>query len=106
MATKVLLPSISFISLAIASSLLSCTLAFSIREATVADLQRAFRSNHLTSRQLTEFYLGEIRRLNPVLHGVIEVNPDALHQADAADLERKAGSLGGRGPGYTGSPYF
>lgn len=35
-----------------------------------------------------EFYLGEIKRLNPHLHGVIEVNPDVLHEADKADHER------------------
>uniref|UniRef100_A0A5B6YHR7 Amidase domain-containing protein n=1 Tax=Davidia involucrata TaxID=16924 RepID=A0A5B6YHR7_DAVIN len=65
---------------------------FSIREATVHDIQIAFKQNRLTSRQLVEFYLGEIRRLNPVLKGVIEVNPDALYLADKADLERKAKS--------------
>ncbi|TXG64814.1 hypothetical protein EZV62_011808 [Acer yangbiense] len=62
---------------------------FSIREATVAELQLAFKQNKLTSRQLVEFYLGEIHRLNPVLRGVIEVNPDALRLADKADIERK-----------------
>ncbi|KAK4562350.1 hypothetical protein RGQ29_005002, partial [Quercus rubra] len=46
--------------------------------------------NKLTSRQLVEFYLKEIRRLNPILKGVIEVNPDALCQANNADYERKA----------------
>ncbi|XAR72728.1 hypothetical protein NMG60_11019464 [Bertholletia excelsa] len=64
--------------------------AISIKEATVSDLQRALRQNQLTSRQLVLFYLGEIRRLNPVLKGVIEVNPDALYQADRADAERRA----------------
>ncbi|XP_059647505.1 probable amidase At4g34880 isoform X2 [Cornus florida] len=64
--------------------------ALSIKEATVRDIQLAFKLNQLTSRQLVEFYLGEIHRLNPVLKGVIEVNPDALPEADAADQERKA----------------
>ncbi|KAK3194898.1 hypothetical protein Dsin_026208 [Dipteronia sinensis] len=62
---------------------------FSIREATVAELQLAFKQNRLTSRKLVEFYLREIYRINPVLRGVIEVNPDALHLADKADIERK-----------------
>ncbi|KAI4317443.1 hypothetical protein L6164_025310 [Bauhinia variegata] len=62
----------------------------SIKEATVLDLQLAFKRNQLTSRQLVEFYLKEIQRLNPVIRGVIEVNPDALAQADRADQERKA----------------
>ncbi|XVE48898.1 hypothetical protein DITRI_Ditri01bG0038700 [Diplodiscus trichospermus] len=72
--------------------------AFSIKEATVQEFRLAFDRGELTSRKLVEFYLGEIHRLNPLLRGVIEVNPDALFQADAADRERKAkapGSLGG-----------
>nr|DAD42830.1 TPA_asm: hypothetical protein HUJ06_001060 [Nelumbo nucifera] len=67
---------------------------FSIKEANVDDLQLAFQQNKLTSRQLVEFYLGEISRLNPLVHGVIEVNPDALYQADKADGERKAKAPG------------
>ncbi|KAF8013557.1 hypothetical protein BT93_I1414 [Corymbia citriodora subsp. variegata] len=63
--------------------------ALSLEEASVHDLQLAFRQNELTSRQLTKFYLYRIRRLNPLLRGVIEVNPDALRQADRADRERE-----------------
>ncbi|KAK9153683.1 hypothetical protein Sjap_001163 [Stephania japonica] len=66
---------------------------FSIREATILDIQTAFKQYKVTSRELVEFYIGEISRLNPVVHGVIEVNPDALRQADKADAERKAGDL-------------
>lgn len=65
---------------------------FSIKEATIDDLQLAFEQNKLTSRQLVEFYLGEISRLNPVLKAVIEVNPDAVCLADKADDERRAKS--------------
>ncbi|XP_061336978.1 probable amidase At4g34880 [Gastrolobium bilobum] len=71
---------------------------FSVEEATVHDLQLAFQRNQLTSRQLVEFYLKQIQTQNPVLKGVLEVNPDALAQADTADQERKAkapGSLSG-----------
>ncbi|XP_057510984.1 probable amidase At4g34880 [Actinidia eriantha] len=64
--------------------------AFSIKEASVRDLQTAFRTNQLNSRKLVKFYMEEIRRLNPFVRGVIEVNPDALYQADLADKERKA----------------
>ncbi|KAL6346637.1 hypothetical protein AAG906_000255 [Vitis piasezkii] len=66
---------------------------FSIKEATVHDFRMAFKQNKLTSRKLVRFYLGEIHKLNPILRGVIEVNPDALLQADKADKERKAKSL-------------
>ncbi|KAF8013555.1 hypothetical protein BT93_I1412 [Corymbia citriodora subsp. variegata] len=68
--------------------------ALSLEEASTRDLQLAFRQNNLTSRQLTNFYLNRIRMLNPLLRGVIEVNPDALRQADRADRERKAKPYG------------
>ncbi|KAL3597466.1 hypothetical protein D5086_009103 [Populus alba] len=71
--------------------------AFSIEEATIDDLQLAFKQNQLTSRQLVEFYLKRIRRLNPLLRGVIEVNPDALFLADKADRERKVNTPGSTG---------
>ena len=77
--------------------------AFPINEATVHDFHMAFKQNKLTSRQLVEFYLGEIRKLNPILRGVIEVNPDALLQADKADYERSA-KLAGSLMGLHGIP--
>ncbi|KAI3846680.1 hypothetical protein MKX03_029143 [Papaver bracteatum] len=70
---------------------------FSIKEATINDIQLAFKSNTLTSRKLVEFYIKEIQTHNPLLKAVIEVNPDVLNQADKADYERKnsgARSLG------------
>ncbi|XVF00926.1 hypothetical protein REPUB_Repub04eG0044200 [Reevesia pubescens] len=67
---------------------------FSIKEATIKDIKLAFERNQLTSRQLVKFYLLEIDRLNGLLKGVIEVNPDALLQADAADEERKCKAHG------------
>ncbi|KAK1369408.1 Amidase domain-containing protein [Heracleum sosnowskyi] len=62
---------------------------FQTQEISVHDIQIAFRKNQLTSRKLVEFYIREIQRLNPVLKSVLEVNPDALYQADKADQERK-----------------
>ncbi|KAG8368135.1 hypothetical protein BUALT_Bualt15G0013600 [Buddleja alternifolia] len=64
--------------------------ALSIREATIQDFKTAFKKNQLTSRQLVEFYLNEIEKLNPLLKGIIEVNPDALYLADKADREKEA----------------
>ncbi|KAM3695555.1 hypothetical protein ACJW31_07G141500 [Castanea mollissima] len=66
----------------------------SIEEASVHDIQLAFKQNQLTSRQLVEFYLKQIHRLNPILKGVIEVNPEALHLADKADSGRKSKAPG------------
>ncbi|KAF5943308.1 hypothetical protein HYC85_017385 [Camellia sinensis] len=62
---------------------------FTIKEATIDGIQRAFTENRLTSRQLVDFYLHQIETLNPVLRGVIEVNPDAVDQAEEADRERE-----------------
>lgn len=61
---------------------------FSIEEATIPEIQLAFKAGNLTSRELLEFYLLQIETLNPQLSSVIEVNPDALLLADIADAQR------------------
>lgn len=61
---------------------------FKIEEATIQDIQRAFALRKLTSRKLVDFYINQIETLNPVLRGVIEVNPDAQDQANEADRIR------------------
>lgn len=68
-----------------------------IVEATVADIQGAFADGRLTSRQIVDVYIDQIERLNPLLRGVLEVNPDARSQADKADGEREQAKLCGRG---------
>ncbi|CAH2076759.1 unnamed protein product [Thlaspi arvense] len=65
------------------------TSKFSIQEATVDDIRLAFEEKRLTSKQLVEMYLESISKLNPLLHAVIETNPDALIQAEIADRERE-----------------
>ncbi|CAL5341269.1 unnamed protein product [Camellia sinensis] len=65
---------------------------FPIKEASVHEIQIAFKQNKLTSRRLVEFYLTQIESLNPVLRSVIEVNPEALFLADEADRERNTKS--------------
>lgn len=62
---------------------------FTIKEATIQETQQAFTENKLTSKQLVNFYLNQIQELNPLLHSVLEVNPDALDQAEKADQERE-----------------
>nr|KJB15755.1 hypothetical protein B456_002G193900 [Gossypium raimondii] len=47
---------------------------FSIREATIKDIKLSFERNQLTSRQLVQYYLREIARLNGLLKGIIEDN--------------------------------
>ncbi|MBA3832448.1 MAG: amidase [Chthoniobacterales bacterium] len=67
-----------------------------IIEATIPELQALMASGELTSRALTEEYLKRIAQLNPLLHAVIETNPDALSIAQRLDREREAGQI--RGP--------
>lgn len=62
---------------------------FPIEEATVKEIQLAFVQNKLTSKQLVIFYLEQIQALNPRLRSVVEINPDALDQAEKADRERE-----------------
>lgn len=62
---------------------------FPIEEVTIDELQAGFKQNKLTSRELVEFYISQIKKLNPTLRAVIEVNPDALEQAQRADKERR-----------------
>ncbi|VAH24649.1 unnamed protein product [Triticum turgidum subsp. durum] len=64
---------------------------FRIEEATVDSIQLGFNNGSLTSVDLVRFYLDLISSLNPLLHAVIEVNPDALRQAARADAERCSG---------------
>ncbi|KAL6611338.1 hypothetical protein ACP70R_039266 [Stipagrostis hirtigluma subsp. patula] len=68
----------------------SCSGAFVFEEATVDAIHAGFRNGSLTSEKLVQFYLGQIKRLNPQLRAVIEVNPDALWDAKRADRERRS----------------
>jgi amidase len=65
-------------------------------EATIPQLQAMMASGQLTSRELTKGYLQRIDNLNPLLHAVIETNPQAVSIAAGLDNERRAGYV--RGP--------
>src|SRR6266480_1274217 len=69
---------------------------FQFVEATIPQLQAAMASGALTSAGLTMGYIKRIQSLNPTLHAVIELNPNAVAIATALDNERHAGHL--RGP--------
>src|SRR6266705_4033649 len=53
-------------------------------------------SGQLTSKQLTLDYIGRVQSLNPLLHSVIELNPDAAMISSDLDNERRHGHV--RGP--------
>jgi amidase len=72
---------------------------FDLQEATIADLQQRMSRGDDTARSLTQKYLARIDvidRQGPMLHSIIELNPDALALADTLDAERRAGRV--RGP--------
>jgi amidase len=65
-------------------------------EASIPDLESLMASGRLGSAELTEAYLRRIERLDPLLHAVIESNPEARAIAARRDSERRAGRI--RGP--------
>src|SRR5437870_4897176 len=69
---------------------------FDFVEASIPPLQAAMAAGQITSRELTQGYIDRIESLNPLLHSVIELNPNAIAIAVGLDVERRAGSL--RGP--------
>ena len=63
--------------------------------ATVAALRQALADGALTAAELTAFYSSRIERLNPVLHAVISVSPQAAAEARASDEARARGAAPG-----------
>jgi Asp-tRNA(Asn)/Glu-tRNA(Gln) amidotransferase A subunit family amidase len=73
--------------------------AFHVLEATISDVQAAFRSGGLTCRTLVEHYLNRIKaydKRGPALNAVQTVNPDAVSEADRLDAAFR--SSGPQGP--------
>ena len=65
-------------------------------EKSIPELRSLMASGDLTSLQLTRGYLKRIKELNPLLHAVIETNPQAEAIAARLDAERRRGQS--RGP--------
>jgi amidase len=86
----------------IATSVLGAGLAnakdFSLIEATIDDVQEAYKSHTLTARQLTQMYLDRVAAYDqkgPKLNVVISLNPTALAEADKLDAAyAKSGPVG------------
>jgi amidase len=65
-------------------------------EATIAQLQAAMASGRASAVELTLFYLNRIRALDengPRVNSVLELNPEALSMARAADSLRRRGTV-------------
>ncbi|TRZ86789.1 amidase [bacterium] len=65
---------------------------FELDELTVADLQKRMQSGQDTAKSLAQKYLARIEQLDtrgPMLHYMIEINPEAPAIAEALDEERR-----------------
>src|ERR1700746_456627 len=51
---------------------------FDFIEKSILELQAAMASGQLTSKDLTQGYIRRIQSLNPLIHSVIELNPNAM----------------------------
>ena len=74
-------------------------LPFEVSEKTILELQAAQSEGRATARSLVEAYLARIAaydQVGPSLNTILRLNPRALQEAEALDLERKA--KGPRGP--------
>jgi amidase len=74
----------------------SAATSFEFVEATIPELQAAMASGEVSSKDLVKGYLDRIHSLNPLLHAVIETNPNAISIAQHLDNERRRGQI--RGP--------
>ena len=61
---------------------------FTLQDATIESVQHGYRSGALTARRLVELYLARIAaydRAGPELNAIMNLNPEALAEADALD---------------------
>ena len=84
---------LSVIFLSQCQSVSSQTNSFNYDEVSVLTLQNAMAENTLTAVAITQYYLDQIASLNPTLHAVLEVNPEALEIAAQLDIERREGNI-------------
>ncbi len=81
---------------AIGGSPNNSTPPFALDEVTIADLQAGFTDGRWTSKRVTEMYLDRIHsmdRQGVTLRAMLDLNPEALALAEAADKGRAAARL-------------
>lgn len=67
-------------------------------ESSIMELYYALNEGRITSKELVTIYLeriAEFDKSDPKINSIIEINPDALHLAEAMDNERRLGKLRG-----------
>ena len=81
-----------------AANIAPAAVVLDVSELSATDAQKKMWAGKLTSHQLVQAYLDRIARIDksgPALNSIIELNPDALKEADVLDAERKAGHVRG-----------
>ena len=68
---------------------------FELNELTIQQLQQKMESGEMTSEAICKTYLERIAAVDPIIHSIIELNPDALSIAAQMDGERKEGKVRG-----------
>ena len=71
---------------------------FEIEETTIAQIHAAMKSGQLTCRGLVEHYLKRIEsfdKAGPAINAIVEINKNALADADALDRRASQGALSG-----------
>ena len=66
---------------------------FNLTNATIEDIEQAFKFGALTSEGLAQLYLNRIEAYDPILNSIIELNPNLLEQARKIDAQRRQGNL-------------
>jgi amidase len=69
---------------------------FRVEEATIADIHAALKAKRITCRALVEQYLRRIEAYDkngPAINAIVQLNPEALEQADALDRRGFSGPL-------------
>ncbi|MDO6602272.1 amidase [Arenibacter palladensis] len=72
---------------------------FRFMELGIAELQQGFKDGTYTIKEVVEAYLKRIEELDgsgPTLNSIIQINPDAIKNAEQLDLEMAQGNI--RGP--------
>ncbi|MFN8484696.1 MAG: amidase family protein [Anaerolineae bacterium] len=62
-----------------------------VKDGDIAKVQAAMKTGGLTSEELTLYFLSRIKQYDDTLRTYVELNPDALKEARAADALRKQG---------------
>jgi len=70
--------------------------AFTVVEASIADMRAALEARRVTSVEIVQQYLARIATYEDLLHAALHVNRNALREAEERDRERAAGRV--RGP--------